>query len=81
MSCFVFDFSLDGIQRLLDEVGVDELGVFTLVRNDDAGTVVTSPYFDFDTASETTTIDDPVLQTGVDQAMFDEMKSLVDFYS
>ena len=79
MSCFLFDFSLDGIQKLLDEVGVDELGVFTLVRNDDAGTVVTSPYFDFATASETTTIDDPVLQTGVDQAMFAEMKSLVDF--
>ena len=79
VSCFVFDFSVDGIQKLLEEVGTEELGVVTLVRNDDVGTVVISPYFDFATASETTTIDDPVLQTGVDQALFTEMKSLVDF--
>jgi hypothetical protein len=64
---------------LLDDVRIDELGVLTLVRNDDDGTVVTSPYFDYDTADSTTTVDDPSLQTGVDQAMFDEIKSIIDF--
>ena len=49
------------------------------MRSDDKGTVVALPYFDFITASETMTVDDPALWTGVDQAMFEEMKSLVDF--
>lgn len=79
VSCFVFDFTMSGIDQLLDEVQINELGSLTLVRGDDDGTVVASPYFDFSTASETTTVDDPALRTVVDQVMFDEMKSCVDF--
>lgn len=67
------------VQQLLDEVDISDLGVLTLVRNDEDGTVVTSPYFDYDTATDATTIDDPALQTGVDQELFAEMKSVVDF--
>lgn len=79
VSCFVFDFLLAGINAVLDEVRIGELGTLTLVRNDDDGTVVISPYFDYGTANETTTIDDPALQTGVDQALFNTIKSTVDF--
>ena len=79
VTCLLFDFSLADIQQLLDEVRIGDLGVLTLVRNDEYGTVVTSPYFDYDTATDTTTIDDPALQTGVDQNMFAEMKNVLDF--
>lgn len=79
VACLIADLVMDGIEQLLEEVKIDELGVLTLVQNNNVGTVASSPYFDFDTANKTTTIDDPSLQTGVDQAMFAKIKSTVNF--
>mmetsp|Transcript_18225 Transcript_18225/g.39386 ORF Transcript_18225/g.39386 Transcript_18225/m.39386 type:complete len:1769 (-) Transcript_18225:63-5369(-) len=79
ISCINVEFTIDSLNRMLEEVKVDELGILSLVRNDENGTVVTSPEFNLDVADSTTTIDDPALETGVDREMFDSIKSIVDF--
>jgi hypothetical protein len=79
IACVQVDFALDSITRILRGIEIDELGVLTLVRNDELGTVVGSQYSDFNGANETTPVDDPALNTGVDQAIFAEIKSLVNF--
>ena len=81
ISCIAVDFSVGDIAQVLvlDGVKVDDLGTLTLVRNDDLGTVVWSPNFDFEVAESTTTIDDPLLETGVDAEMFNAFRSKVDW--
>jgi len=79
VSCISVDIAMDGLNKMLNETKVDGLGTITLVRNDENGTVVTTPKFDFDTADSLTTIDDPMLETGIDLKMFDEIKSKVDY--
>ena len=77
--CILVDIDMDGVNKIPTKTKVDGLGTITPVRNNDNGTVVTSPNFDFDTADSLTTIDNPMLETGVDLKMFDEIKSNVDY--
>ena len=70
ISCIAVDFTIDIVNEIIEEAKVAELGMLTLVRNDGEGTVLTSPNFDFESESEPTTIDDPKLETGVDQKIF-----------
>jgi len=79
ISCIAVDFTIDNINSALNEVKIDELGTLTLVRNDDVGTVIWSPNFDFEAAESTTTVDDPLLETGVDQDMFNTFQDRVDW--
>ena len=79
IACILVDFTIDGVNDILDAVKVDDWSMLSLVRYDESGTVVTSPNFDLETADGTTTIDDSALETGVDSDMFQSIKSLVNF--
>ena len=79
IACILVDFTIEGVNDILEAVKVDEWSMLSLVRYDESGTVAASPNFDLDTADGTTTIDDSALETGVDSDMFQSIKSLVDF--
>ncbi len=76
IACILIDFTLDGISNFLDEVELDEWATSIVSRWDD-GTVVAAPKFELN--STPSTIYDPELQTGIDQQIFHEITSLVDF--
>mmetsp|Transcript_15777 Transcript_15777/g.33367 ORF Transcript_15777/g.33367 Transcript_15777/m.33367 type:complete len:1213 (+) Transcript_15777:226-3864(+) len=77
--CIAVDFFMDKVNQMLEDVRVNELGILTLVRNDENGTVAASSKFDLDYEGGTTTVDNPALETGVDQEMFAKIKYLVNF--
>jgi len=79
IACILVDFTIEGVEDILDSVKVDEWSMLSLVRFDESGTVVTSLNFDLETADGTTTIDDPALETGVDSEIFQSIMSLVNF--
>ena len=76
ISCIAVDFTIDIVNGIIEEAKIADLGMLTLARNNGKGTVVTSPTFDFESATEPTTINDPNLGTGVDKEMFEEIKSI-----
>ncbi|KAL7547634.1 hypothetical protein ACHAWF_010919 [Thalassiosira exigua] len=77
--CIAVDFSLDKINQVLDEVKLDNLGILTLVRNNEAGAIATSSMFDLGSANATPTVEDLELETGFDRDMFDQIKTIVDY--
>ena len=58
---------------------MEELGILTVVRNDDNGTVVTSTNFDLNAETSTTSIDDPKIITGVDKQTFTDIQNIAKF--
>jgi hypothetical protein len=75
IACILMDTTLGGVRNVLDGVALDEWAEPIVSRWDD-GTIITAPKL-VDTAP--TTIYDPSLETGIDRATFDAIRSLVDF--
>jgi len=79
IACTLADVSVEQIGEIMEDISFGETTEVALLRWDDEGTVVASPRWDSTSASSTISVLDADLSLGLDEATFEQFKSLVDF--